>query len=64
MNLTCPRCSGKVIVDSEYTFTTHIEFTCVICGWRRIYDNPEDEFIQDILKSEQRRGRVRSGPAW
>ena len=61
MILTCPRCVGKVVVDTEFTTTNHIEFECLICGWRRIYEDASDPLIRKILDSEIKKGRGNSG---
>jgi hypothetical protein len=40
--MKCQRCSGRVLVDRQYTSIQHIETYCISCGSRKFFHPPSE----------------------
>lgn len=60
MQLTCPKCSGKMFVDRVYTEESHLEVFCIMCGKRKMYDTTKDN-IKWLVRLEKLVAKAANG---
>ena len=54
----CKRCKGRMFIDRRYTSMIHLEIYCIICGYRKFFNPPENSSEgRWLLKKEVSRAK-------